>query len=100
MADRAHYAMASAFAELDPRSVVTLYPGAPLGGPAWFLNSVMKRGITETQLVNHHRLPEVRLYLLRGRDPFANRPVDIAPLLRGPKPASVTAPELVPNGSW
>lgn len=81
-------ALGAAFAALDQRSVIALYPGAPDSGPAWFQQTITGRGLTSGPIKNHHLLPECRLYLLTGRDPFANRPVANAPLVRANSVAS------------
>mgnify|MGYP001410725407 CR=1 FL=1 len=89
LTDEPARALARALEQLDPQSVLAVYPGSPPGGPRWFYQTIGGAGLSSDPVKNHEQLPSVRLYRLRGSDPFANRPVANVPLVRAGARASV-----------
>ena len=74
-------ALATAFAEVDPSSRIAVYPGAPPGGPRWVFQSVGGE-LTSRPILHQEQLPALRLYSLKGSDPFADVPVTNVPIMR------------------
>jgi len=88
-----HLEAAAALASLDPRSSVCMFPGAPAGGPRWVAQTITEGAPSEARVRNQELMPRARSYALRGPDPFADRPVALAVLLRRSPPGAADALE-------
>lgn len=99
-----HLALVRALAHLDPESrVVTYHPGYGKG-PTWYAQNVLTTEPTGEPFRNAALLSSCRLYVVRGRDPYANRPVSLSTLLdRAEKPEAglqLVESVLAPNDAF